>query len=164
VEPKKETVTMTADAGLGRNLPRSLRTEVARYLREREADAGWFDSTALTARKTLKRLYALLHVKPGPRAQAVLFDERPPDGSKLAGLKELARAESADEQARLIAALDVPFRVAIGLVKAMTPKVLAALVGRMSPQEVINNLSVLKKHGAFEEVPSAKPEGFADVK
>src|SRR4051812_32075477 len=64
LEPKKESVTMTADVGLGRNLPRSLRTEVTRYLREREADDQWFDGTALTARKTLKRLYALLHVKP----------------------------------------------------------------------------------------------------
>lgn len=145
------TVTLTDEFGLFRNVPRSLKTEVARYLREREADADWFDSTALTARKTLKRLYALLHVKPGPRAQAVLFDEEPPAGSKLAGLKELAKAESADEQARLITAFDVPFRVAVGLVKAVTPKVLLALVGRMSPQEVINNLDMLRRRGAFED-------------
>ncbi len=151
VGPKKETTTVSIDVGLFCNVPRSMKTEVTRYLREREADADWFDSTALTARKTLKRLYALLHVKPGARAQAVLFDDEPPAGSKLAGLKELARAETADEQAKLIAAHDVPFRVAVGLVKSMTPKVLAALVGRMSPQEVINNLNLLKKHGAFED-------------
>jgi hypothetical protein len=145
------TVTLTDTFGLFRNVPRSLKTEVVRYLREREADADWFDSTALTARKTLKRLYALLHVKPDPRAQAVLFDERPPAGSKLAGLKDLARAETPDEQARLIAAHDVPFRVAIGLVKVVTPRVLMALVGRMSAQEVINNLDMLRKRGAFED-------------
>ena len=151
VGPKKETTTVSIDVGLRRNVPRSLKTEVTRYLREREADNDWFDSTALTARKTLKRLYALLHVKPGPRAQAVLFDEAPPAGSKLAGLKELARAETPDEQARLIAAHDVPFRVAVGLVKTVTPRVLMALVGRMSPQEVINNLDMLRKRGAFED-------------
>ncbi|QJW99508.1 vWA domain-containing protein [Frigoriglobus tundricola] len=145
------TVTLTDTFGLFRNVPRSLKTEVTRYLREREADADWFDSTALTARKTLKRLYALLHVKPGPRAQAVLFDEEPPAGSKLAGLKELAKAEAPDEQAKLITAFDVPFRVAIGLVKAASPKVLKALVGRMSPQEVINSLDMLRKRGAFED-------------
>jgi hypothetical protein len=145
------TVTLTDTFGLFRNIPRSLKTEVVRYLREREADADWFDSTALTARKTLKRLYALLHVKPDPRAQAVLFDEQPPAGSKLAGLKDLAKAETPDEQAKLIAAHDVPFRVAIGLVKTVTPKVLSALVGRMSPQEVINNLDMLRKRGAFED-------------
>ena len=145
------TVTLTDTFGLFRNVPRSLKTEITRYLREREADADWFDSTAITARKTLKRLYALLHVKPGPRAQAVLFDEAPPAGSKLAGLKELAKAESPDDQARLIVAFDIPFRVAVGLVKQVTPKVLMALVGRMSPQEVINNLDMLRKRGAFDD-------------
>ena len=52
----------------------------SRYLREREADADWFDSTVLVARKALKRLYALLHVPPGERAQQILFDEDPPAG------------------------------------------------------------------------------------
>lgn len=145
------TITLVEEFGLGRNLPRSLRTEVTRYLREREADAGWFDSVALTARKSLKRLYALLHVKPAPRAQAVLFDEQPPEGSKLAGLKALAAAETPELAAKLIAENDVPFRVAVGVVKAVTPVVLKALIGRMSPQELINNLDMLRRRGAFED-------------
>lgn len=145
------TVSLTDSFGLFRNLPRSLRTEVTRYLREREADDQWFDSTALTARKSLKRLYALLHIKPGPRAQAVLFDEQPPEGSKLAGLKALANAETPELAARLIVEHNVPFRVAIGVVKAVTPAVLKALVGRMSPQEVINNLEMLRRRGAFDD-------------
>ncbi|AWM42419.1 hypothetical protein C1280_28060 [Gemmata obscuriglobus] len=145
------TVTLTDEFGLFRNVPRSLKTEVTRYLREREANPDWFDATAITARKTLKRLYALLHVKPGPRAQAVLFDETPPPGSKLAGLKELAKAGSPEEQARLVAAHAVPFRVAIGLVKGNAPVVLGALVDRMSPQEAINNLDMLRKRGAFDD-------------
>lgn len=144
------TVTLVDEQGLFKNVPRSVKTEVTRYLREREADDQWFDSTALSARKTLKRLYALLHVKPGPRAQAVLFDDAPPPGSKLAGLKDLAKADSPDEQAKLIAAHDVPFRVAVGLVKAMTPAVLKALVNRMSPQDAINNLDMLRRKGAFD--------------
>jgi hypothetical protein len=149
------TVTLIDEFGLFRNVPRSVKTEVSRYLREREADARWFDATALTARKTLKRLYALLHLKPGPRAQAVLFDELPPVGSKLAGLKELARAEKPEEQVRLIAQHSVPFRIAVGLVKTMTPAVLRALIECMSAQEVINNLDMLRKRGGFEDA-SAK--------
>src|SRR5207248_7128550 len=117
------TVTLTDRFGLFKNLPRSLRTEVTRYLREREADDAWFDSTALTARKALKRLYALLHAKPGPRAQAVLFDEVPPAGSKLAGLKELVAAGTPEEPARWIAAHDVPFCVAVGVVESVFPSV-----------------------------------------
>jgi hypothetical protein len=144
------TVTLTDEFGLFQNIPRSVKTEVTRYLREREADDRWFDATALQARKTLKRLYALLHVKPGPRAQAVLFDEAPPEGSKLAGLKALAATEDPGLQAKLIAEHDVPFRVAVGLVKAVTPAVLKALVARMSPQEIINNLDMLRKRGAFD--------------
>ena len=66
---KKETTTVAVEIGLFSNVPRSMKTEIVRYLREREADADWFDSTAITARKTLKRLYALLHVKPGERLE-----------------------------------------------------------------------------------------------
>jgi hypothetical protein len=144
-----------ADYGLFRNVPRSLRTEVIRYLREREADADWFDSTVLNARKALKRLYALLHVKPGERAQAVLFDERPPEGSRLAALKALAKAASPAEQAAAITTHRIPYRVASAAIKAMTPEVMLALVEQMSPQEVINVLGALKKRGALKE-PAVK--------
>ncbi len=139
------------ERGLFRNAPRSLRTEVVRYLREREADADWFDSTALVARKALKRLYALLHVKPGERAQKVLFDEQPPADSRLFALKALARASSPAEQARAIVEHRVPYRVATTVVRQMTPEVLRALVESMSPQEVINNLAALKRRGALED-------------
>ena len=37
-----------------------------------------YSRTVLTARKALKRLYAVLHVRPGERAQKVLFDKDPP--------------------------------------------------------------------------------------
>src|SRR5271157_764596 len=66
--------TVVEEFGLFRNPPRALRTEIVRYLREREADPEWFDSTVLVARKALKRMYALLHVAPGDRAQKILFD------------------------------------------------------------------------------------------
>ncbi|HYT90394.1 MAG TPA: hypothetical protein VEL76_16935 [Gemmataceae bacterium] len=139
------------DFGLFRNVPRSLRTEVTRYLREREAEPDWFDSSALTARKALKRLYALLHVAPGERAQKILFDEEPPAGSRLFALKELAKATTPGEQARAITEQRIPYRVAATVVREMTPEVLRALVGVMSPQEVINNLGALKQRGAFAD-------------
>src|SRR5689334_2954392 len=72
--------TKVEDFGLFRNVPRSVKTEVARYLRDREADPDWFDSTVLVARKALKRLYAVLHLQPGERAQQILFDKEPPPG------------------------------------------------------------------------------------
>lgn len=147
-EPKFET---RIDAfGLFRNVPRSLKTEVVRYLREREADADWFDSTVLVARKAIKRLYAVLHVAPGARAQKILFEKDPPADSRLYALRELAKATSPVEQARAIVALRIPYRVAATVIKRMTPTVLLALIERMSPQELINNLGSLKRRGVFD--------------
>ncbi len=145
-----EAQTAVEEFGLFRNPPRSLRTEIVRYLREREADPDWFDGTALTARKALKRLYALLHVRPGERAQRILFDEEPPADSRLFALKELSKAATPADQARAIVAHKIPYRVAATVVRQMTPTVLAALLDRMSPQELINNLASLKRRGAFD--------------
>jgi hypothetical protein len=142
--------TVVEEFGLFRNPPRALRTEIARYLGEREADPEWFDSTALVARKALKRMYALLHIPPGERAQKILFDEDPPADSRLFALKKLMSAESPAAAARAIVEHAIPYRVAATVIKQMTPTVLLALIERMSPQELINNLAALKRRGAFD--------------
>ena len=142
--------TVTESFGLFKNPPRSLRTEIERYLREREADADWFDGTVLIARKHMKRLYALNHVKPSERAQRILFDEDPPQDSRLFALRELAKATNPAEQARAIIDNAIPYRIAATVVTQMTPTVLLALVNSMSPQELINNVASLKKRGAFD--------------
>ncbi|HEY7313843.1 MAG TPA: hypothetical protein VH643_31120 [Gemmataceae bacterium] len=136
--------------GLFRNPPRALRTEITRYLRERESDADWFDSSVLIARKAMKRLYALLHVAPGERAQKILFEERPPADSRLFALRVLAQAGSPAEQARAIVEHQIPYRVAATVVRQMTPTVLLALIERMTPQELINNLGALRRRGALD--------------
>ena len=140
----------TESFGLFKNPPRSLRTEIERYLREREADADWFDSTVLIARKHVKRLYALNHVKPGARAQQILFDEDPPKDSRIYALRQLAKATTPSEQAQAIIDNAIPYRIAATVVTQMTPTVLLALVNAMSSQELINNVSSLKKRGAFD--------------
>lgn len=150
------TKTVVESVGLFRNVPRSLRTEIVRFLREREQDADWFDSAALTSRKTLKRMYALLHVKPSDRAQAILFDDNPPADSRLFALRVLAKATNPTEQAQAIVTHAIPYRVAASVVKQMTPPVLVALLERMSPQELINSIGALKKRGVLEH-PDLKP-------
>jgi hypothetical protein len=142
--------TVVEDFGLFRNPPRALKTEITRYLRERETDPDWFESTVLTARKAVKRLYALLHIAPGARAQKILFDEQPPADSRLFALKELARASGPAEQARAIIEHKIPYRVAATVVQQMTPTVMLALIDRMSPQELINNLAALERRGAMQ--------------
>jgi Mg-chelatase subunit ChlD len=148
--PAAQFSAVTESFGLFRTVPRSLRTEVVRYLREREADVEWFDSTVLVARKALKRLYAVLHVKPSERAQRVLFDEDPPRDSRLWALRVLSKLPDPAEQARAIIENAIPYRVAAGVITQMTPTVLLALVEQMSPQELINNVAPLKKRGAFD--------------
>lgn len=142
--------SVTAKQGLFCNVPRSMRTEVSRYLREREADANWFDSSVLQARQAMKRLYAGLHIQPSARAQAILFDENPPPDSRLFALKQIARAQSPAEQARAIVEHRIPYRVAASVIKHMTPTVLVALIDRMSPQELINSLGSLRERGALD--------------
>lgn len=131
-------------------VPRSARTAVARYLHARERDAERFDRAALRARKALKHLYATLHVRPGARADAILFKDAPPEDSLAFAVKLLARAATPAEQARMIVEHRVPYAVAIGAVERVTPAVLVALVDRMTPQEVINNLGAIKARGGLD--------------
>jgi hypothetical protein len=104
----------------------------------------------LQARRALKRLYASLHIQPSSRAQAILFDSNPPADSRLYALKKIGQAQTPAEQARAIVENRIPYRVAASVIKQMTPTVLVALIDRMTPQEVINNLGSLKRHGAFD--------------
>ncbi|MEI6042846.1 MAG: hypothetical protein WCS37_00520 [Chloroflexota bacterium] len=129
--------------------PRILKSAIAHYLKTRERNPKQFDGAALRARSDLKHLYASLRLKPGERAQAILFNEQPPKDSPLAALKRLAKAESSEEQAQIILENKIPYTTAIGALKQVTPAVLVALIESMSPQEVINNLSALKRRGAM---------------
>lgn len=145
--PQPKTLVTT---GLFKTRPRSLGTEIERYLREREADNSWFDSSVISARKYMKRLYSLFHITPSPRAQAILFEDKPPEDSTAAQLKVLAKLTDPTEQAKAIIEHKITYRVASTVVNEMTAPVLLALVEVMSPQELINNLSSLKKRGAFD--------------
>ena len=154
-EAVAEPSTITEEFGLFRNIPRAMKTEVTRYLREREADPQWFDGSVLSARKAVKRLYALLHVRPDERAQKILFDNDPPVDSRLYALRELAAADSPAAQAKAIVEHKIPYRVATTVVRQMTPTVMVALIEQMSSQELINSLGAMKRRGALN-VPEIK--------
>jgi hypothetical protein len=147
--------TITDEFGLFRNIPRAMKTEITRYLRERETDSEWFDGSVLIARKAMKRLYALLHVKPGERAQKILFEDDPPEDSRLFALRELAAAANPADQAKAIVEHRIPYRIASTVIRQMTPTVLVALIEQMSAQELINSLGALKRRGALD-VPEIK--------
>jgi hypothetical protein len=127
-----------------------LKSAVAAYLRALEANPERFDRAALRGKQDLKHLYASLRIAPAPRAQRVLFDEQPPLGSPLLALRLLAQATEPADQARLIVEQRIPYPVAAGAIKTLTPSVLVALIDVMTPQEAINHLAALKRRGAFE--------------
>lgn len=133
---------------LGR-LPRSTRTAVGYYLKSREQDNAWFDSAAVRSKKVLKGLYASLHIKPGERANKILFLDDPPQGSLPYAVKRLAGA-SPGEQAEIIYKHRIPYPVAVGAIRKMMPSVMIALINNMTPSELVNNLNSLKRRGAFE--------------
>jgi hypothetical protein len=131
-------------------LPRSTRTAVQQYLRIREVNPAKFDRATLRARKAMKHLYASLHIKPGARANAILFADQPPEDSLAFVLKRLAKAETPLEQAQIIVEYKLPYTTAVGAIKQLTPTVLVALIDVMSPQEVINNLKSIQARGAMD--------------
>lgn len=135
--------------GLGLSIPRSFKTAVTRYLRIREANRSSFESAVLHARESLIALYASLRIKPGEFAQKVLFEDDPPEDSRLYGLKMLAWTYDSEEQATLIVQHRLPYRAAVSAIKYISPPILIALVDVMSPQELINNLGSLKARGAL---------------
>ncbi|GAB4461072.1 MAG: hypothetical protein OHK0029_25850 [Armatimonadaceae bacterium] len=132
------------------NVPRTARTAVTRYLRKREEKPHLFDRAAIRGRKAMKHLYATLHIAPSSRADAILFKNNPPEDSMAAALKQLAKAKSAQEQAEIIVERNIPYTIAVGAIREVTPTVLVALLNAMTPQEVINNLKSLKQRGVMD--------------
>ena len=140
----------TERSGLFKHLPNSVKTEITRYLRDRESDNAWLDSSILHGRKYMKRLYKMARCAPSERAQAILFDKNPPEDSSLYDVKMLGRVDTAAEQAKIIIDRKIPYRVASTVAMSMTPTMLLALIEVMSPQELINNMASLKKRGAMD--------------
>lgn len=148
-----EPTTVTETFGLGKRIPNSMKTETARYLHEREAEPDWFDTCVLTARRSMKRLYAQMQIPPlNDRMRKILFEGQPPEDSKLFALKQLIKAATPAEQAKAIIDNKIPYRIASTVVSAMTPTVLLALIEVMSDQELINNMGSLRKRGVFDNV------------
>ena len=126
---------------------RQVQGAVKDYLRALEANERRFDGAVLRARKTLHHLYEFFHVKPSARAQAILFDDEPPEGSLPYWVKVLAKAEDPTEQAKLIARHKIPYTVATAAIRHMTPAVVVALIEAMSPVEAVNARGWLERGG-----------------
>jgi hypothetical protein len=131
---------------------RALKSAVTFYLRRREGNPLWFDEHVIRRRDVIKYLYATLHIKPDERAEKILFEERPPEDSRVLIAKQLERyASRPDEQARIILKHRIHYTAAMGAIKQFTPGILYALASVMTPQQVINNLKFFEKRGALND-------------
>lgn len=129
---------------------RVAKTAVKDYLRKREANDKHFDSATQQGGKAMKHLYASLHIKPSPRADAILFKGQPPESSTAMAVKKLAASTDSLEQAKLIIENKIPYTVAVGAVSKVTAPILVALINAMSPAELINNMNSLNEKGAMD--------------
>lgn len=137
--------------GLDRNVPRSLQGAVERRLRALEADEAAFDRAALAHRARLKRLYAVLHVAPSSRAQASLFERRPPAGSPLEAVRRLAALARSHtpaaerEAAALVRQHALPYLVIESALGTMREPVAVAFVEAAPLDELLARLALLAR-------------------
>lgn len=130
--------------------PRFLRESVKRYLMDVESNDKRFDGAATRSRNHLRSLYASFHIKPGKRAQSILFDGEPPEGSQSWIVRQLSKV-SPQDAARLIAEHRIPLPVAVGAVRVTTPAIWVALLISATPQEVINSLQAIERRGLLQD-------------
>lgn len=141
----------TQRVGLNRNVPRSMRTEVKRYLYTHESNPRRFERLVIQQRHALKRLYAGLRIRPGKLAQQLLFDPEPPADSLPGKLRQIAKTHAISEKAELLKKYKIPYRIATTLLPRRDfHQVAHMLVEMMTPQEVINNLGSLRNRNVLE--------------
>ncbi|MDD5649836.1 MAG: hypothetical protein PHF86_05350 [Candidatus Nanoarchaeia archaeon] len=144
--------------GLIKNIPNILRTEIERYVRWLEKDNDRFDSVALTNFNDLKSFYAGkgVQIKPCPRAQQILFEEKFPEDSKLTVFKQIREADTPEKAANLMVQHKIPYTIAVGLRDKITPSILIALINNMTAQEIITNIASLQEKGAMDNPGTKK--------
>jgi len=135
---------------------------VKQYLEIKAKNWAKWERLALQHRHSLKNLYKAWHFKPSERVDAVLFKENFPPGSVFDVVRRLKDMSSPEEIANSIIERKIPFLIASAAVgpRIKDKTVLMAIIGRMSPTELVTNAKRLEKLGvkndpacraAFEE-------------
>ncbi|MEM9541726.1 MAG: hypothetical protein AAGA60_19800 [Cyanobacteria bacterium P01_E01_bin.42] len=142
--------TLKDKRGLFKNVPKFLRTLVRQRLRELESDRKTFDRLVLENRARLKRLYALLHVKPDPYAQKVLFENKPPEGTPLQALRRIAKEKNPEVAATLVRQYRLPFLLVESALESMPPEVALAAIASLSLEELLARLPLIGRRGLIQ--------------
>jgi hypothetical protein len=136
--------------GMFRNVPRFLRTAIERRLSQLEADPVEFDREALQNHAKLKRLHALLHIKPADRARATLFG-KPPQDSLRAVLRRLARTSDPRAAAELVREHRLPYLLVEAALGGMPLPVAVALIEGLDAEELLARLPLLARRGLIKD-------------
>jgi hypothetical protein len=134
--------------GLFRNVPRILRRAVERRLARLEADAAQFDRAALVHHGRLKRLHALLHIKPGEHARTLFANPR--KGSPRASLRELSKTKDPEAAAALVREHRLPYLLVEAALGSMPETVAVALVETLPPDELLARLPLLARRDVLK--------------
>src|SRR5262245_23178423 len=126
---------------------RLLNAAIKRYIYAREENYAKWERTVLQHRKSMKALYAKAKVKPSKDIYGdILFNRKYPAGSVLAMLSTLKNLSPLQAAAEIVGN-KIPFLVAVSALgsKQKDPDVLMALIERMSPNELMNNMKRLER-------------------
>lgn len=146
---------------LGKKSPnRFVKSAVEYYLRYRESNTSLMEGACLRAPNDLRSLYAKMHILPEDNEQGwvnqYLFHGIAPDGSRMEGMKMLIASEDPSEQAEIIMNYNLPFPTVASLVENITPTIMISFVETMTPQELLANMNLFKKHGALDNSELSK--------
>lgn len=152
----KETFHVTHE-GLGNRRHKGmLKKAIDTYLRLREADSrrSQMEGALIRAKDDMRRLYAknnrLAQNDENGWINQWLFKNKAEEGSRLAALQQLSRENDPTRQAEIIFDNKLPFTSVVSLVKNFTPAVWVALINAMSPQELLQSLNQMKRHGVYD--------------
>lgn len=127
---------------------RATRRLVERYLRHRERSTRVWERVVLQHRASMRELYALLHIKPAPWANEILFKNKHTASGPLAAVRDLKNMD-ATTAAWAIREHKLPFLVIQGALgpKLKDENLLRELIQAMTPSELVTNMKMLEKLG-----------------
>ncbi|HDZ15702.1 hypothetical protein LCGC14_1149580 [marine sediment metagenome] len=137
-----------------RNFKGALRRAARSYLRYREANPNLMTGALIRAAKFIRPLYVRCNLLPQNDENGwinrYLWKNEVVPGTRLAAVKELQQETDPIKQAEIIMDNKLPSTLVASVVKNMTPSVWVATISVMSPQEMMQSLGMMKKHGIFE--------------
>jgi len=129
---------------------RQVKGVLADYIEHLQNNEDLFDRVAVQSRKDIKWAYRMSHIKPSARAQAILFDSKPPKDSVFYAIQQIAKETDIVKKALAIAEdKRIPYRIASSIVGKLTPETAIALISTMTPTEALNSQSWVKESGVL---------------